>query len=84
MKKNITEKLLNWDAHYVGIKAMKERQQNSITLDEVISLALKHPSFRFAPTIIEAQIPQFMEWGASDLYGNMGYLKNSSLSKPWI
>ena len=84
MKKNITEKLLNWDAHYVGIKATKERQQNSITLDEVISLALKHPSFRFAPTIIEAQIPQFMEWGASDLKGNMGYLKNSYLSEPWI
>jgi hypothetical protein len=83
MKKNTTEKLLNWDAHYVGIKATKERQQNSITLDEVISLALKHPSFRFAPTIIEAQIPQFMEWGVSDLKGNMGYLKNSYLSKPW-
>jgi hypothetical protein len=83
MKKNTTEKLLNWDAHYVGIKATKERQQNSITLDEVISLALKHLSFRFAPTIIEAQIPQFMEWGASDLSGNMGYLKNSYLSKPW-
>lgn len=84
MKKNITEKLLNWDAHYVGIKATRERQQNYITLDEVISLALKHPSFRFAPTIIEAQIPQFMEWGVSDLNGNMGYLKNSYLSKPWI
>ena len=84
MKKNITEKLLNWDAHYVGIKATKERQQNSITLDEVISLALKHPSFHSARTIIEAQIPQFMEWGASDLKGNMGYLKNSYLSEPWI
>lgn len=72
MKKSTTEKLLNWDAHYVGIKATKELQQNSITLDEVISLALKHPSFRFAPTIIEAQIPKFMEWGASDLKGIWG------------
>jgi hypothetical protein len=82
-KKKPTEKLLNWDAHYVGISAMRELQRNSITLEEIISLALKHPSFRSAPTITEDQIPQFMEWGASDLKGNMAYLKNSYLSKPW-
>jgi hypothetical protein len=35
MKKNITEKSLNWGVHFAGIKAMKERQQNCITLDEV-------------------------------------------------
>ena len=83
MKKNDSEKLLSWDVHYAGIKAMREQAQSSITLEEVISLALKHPSFRFAPTIIEAQIPQFMEWGANDLKGNMAYLKNSYLSEPW-
>jgi hypothetical protein len=54
--------LLNWDAHYVGIKATRERQQNFITLDEVISLALQHPSLAFAPTTIEDQIPAFTEW----------------------
>jgi hypothetical protein len=35
VKKKNYEKLLNWDAHYVGIKAMRERQQNCITLDEL-------------------------------------------------
>jgi hypothetical protein len=70
MRKKFTDELLNWDAHYVGIKAMKERQQNFITLDEVISLALKHPSFRFAPTTIEDQIPVFTEWVENALKGS--------------
>jgi hypothetical protein len=83
MKKNTLEKSLNWDAHYVGIKAMREQKQNCIIYGEVISLALKHLSFRFAPTITEDQIPQFTAWGASDLKGNMAYLKNNYLSKPW-
>ena len=80
MKKNTTEKLLNWDAHYVGIKAMKERQQNCITLDELVKevLPLLSP---YVPTITEAQIPQFMEWAGSDLKGNMAYLKIPFLSK---
>ena len=75
----------DWDAFCAGTLDTKPMTvgANYITLDEVISLALKHPSFRFAPTIIEAQIPQFMEWGASDLKGNMAYLKNSYLSEPW-
>jgi hypothetical protein len=62
MRKKFTGELLNWDAHYVGIKATREHQQNCITLDEVISLALKHPSLVFAPITIEAQIPVFTEW----------------------
>jgi hypothetical protein len=70
MRKKFTDELLNWDAHYVGIKAMKERQQNFITLDEVISLALKHPSFRSAPTTIEDQIPVFTEWVENALKGS--------------
>jgi len=70
MRKKFTEELLNWDAHYVGIKATRERQQNSITLDEVISLVLQHPSFRCAPITIEDQIPVFTEWVENALKGS--------------
>ncbi len=75
MKKNTTEKLLNWDAHYVGIKALRELQQKSITLDELVREVLPLLSDS-APIITEAQIPVFTEWGVSDLKGNMGLLKN--------
>jgi hypothetical protein len=71
-----------WDAHYVGIKAMREHQQNCITLDELAKEVLPL-LYRFAPTITEDQIPQFTAWAASDLKGNMAYLKNSYLSKPF-
>ena len=81
-KKKPTEKLLNWDAHYVGISALRERQRNCITLEEVAYEAAVLLS-RYAPITIEDQIPQFMAWGASDLKGNMAYLKSSYLSKPW-
>ena len=81
MKNYATEKLLNWDAHYVGIKATRERQQNCITLDEVISLVLKHPSFRFAPTTIVDQIPVFTEWVVSGSSWNTKSQKKNSLSK---
>jgi hypothetical protein len=60
MKKNATEKLLNWDAHYVGIKATRERQQNYITLDEVAYEAAVL-LFRCVPFTIEEQVPVFME-----------------------
>jgi hypothetical protein len=75
MRKKFSEELLNWDAHYVGIKALKERQQNSITLDELVRevLPLLSP---YAPITIENQIPVFMAWGVSDLKQNMAYLKN--------
>ena len=81
-KKKPTEKLLNWDAHYVGISALRERQRNSITLEEVVDEAMRllSPS---APIITEDQIPQFTAWGASDLKGSMAYLKSSYMSKPW-
>lgn len=75
MKKNTTEKLLNWDAHYVGIKAMREHPANCITLDELAKEALRLLS-AYVPTTIEAQIPVFMEWDESDLRGNMALLKN--------
>jgi phosphoenolpyruvate synthase/pyruvate phosphate dikinase len=74
MKKNTTEKLLNWDAHYVGIKAMREHPANCITLDELVKEVLPLLSVS-APTTIEAQIPVFMEWEENDLKGNMALLK---------
>ena len=61
MRKKNTEKLLNWDAHYVGIKAMRERQQNYITLDELVSEVMPL-LYRYAPITIEDQIPVFTEW----------------------
>jgi hypothetical protein len=82
-KKTPTEKLLNWDAHYVGIKALRERQQKSITLEELVSEVLPLLS-RSAHTIIGGQIPVFTAWDVVDLKGNMAYLKSSYLSKPWV
>jgi hypothetical protein len=58
LKKNVLEKSLNWDAHYVGIKATKERQRNYITLDEV-ALEASRQLFRSVPFTIEEQIPVF-------------------------
>ena len=80
MKRKDTEKLLNWDAHYVGIKAMLERQQNCITLDELVSEVMPLLS-RYAPTIIEDQIPVFTEWDEKDLKGSMRSLRTPFLSK---
>ena len=74
MRKKFTGEPLNWDAHYVGIKAMRERQQNYITLDELVKEVMPLLSVS-APTTIEAQIPVFMEWEESDLKGNMALLK---------
>ena len=59
MKKKNSEKLLNWDAHYVGIKATRERQRNCITLDEV-ALEAARQLFRSVPFTIEEQIPVFI------------------------
>jgi len=74
MKKNTTEKLLNWDAHYVGISALEKRHAKSITLDELVREVLPL-LLDFAPTTIEAQIPVFMEWEENDLKGSMALLK---------
>jgi hypothetical protein len=82
-KKTPTEKLLNWDAHYVGILALRERQQKSITLEELVNEVLPLLS-RSAHTIIGGQIPVFTAWDVVDLKGNMAYLKSSYLSKPWV
>jgi len=80
MKKNATEKLLNWDAHYVGIKATKERQRNFITLDEVAYEAAVQ-LFRFAPITIADQIPQYTEWVVSGSSWNTKSRKKNSLSR---
>ena len=69
-------RLLDWDAHYVGIKAMRERQRNCITLDELLNevLPLLSP---FAHTIIEDQIPVFTKWVESVLKENTESRKNN-------
>jgi hypothetical protein len=59
MKNNVTEKSQIWDAHYVGIKATRVRQQNCITLDE-LALEASRLLFRFVPFTIEEQVPVFM------------------------
>ena len=58
MKKKNSEKLLNWDAHYVGISRSVKLHQNCITLDEV-ALEAARQLFRFVPITIEDQIPVF-------------------------
>jgi hypothetical protein len=81
MKKKNTEKLLNWDAHYVGIKGMKERQQSCITLDELVKevLPLLSP---YAHTTIEAQIPVFTAWVESCLSAPLKSQKKNSWYRP--
>jgi hypothetical protein len=74
-KKKPTEKLLNWDAHYVGISVLRERQRNSITLEELVDEVMPLLS-RSAHTIIGGQIPVFTAWGVEDLKQNMALLKN--------
>jgi hypothetical protein len=62
MRNKKIEKSLNWDAHYVGIKAMKERQQNCITLEELVLEGYRQLSV-FVPFTIEEQVPVFTAWG---------------------
>ena len=80
MKKKNSEKLLNWDAHYVGIKATRERQRNCITLDEV-ALEAARQLYRFVPTTIEEQIPVFTEWVVNGSSKNTESRKNSCWRK---
>ena len=62
-------RLLNWDAHYVGIKATLEHQQNYITLEELLKEVMPLLS-HYAPTTIEDQIPVFTEWVENALKGS--------------
>ena len=77
-----TEKLLNWDAHYVGISALRERQQNCITLEEVVDEVMPL-LYRFAPITIEEQIPVFTEWVENALKQTMPLQKNNYSNKHW-
>jgi hypothetical protein len=81
MRKKSIAKSLNWDAHYVGIKATRERQQNCITLEELVSevLPLLSP---FAPITIEDQIPVFTEWAGRLLSKNIPLRKSNSWYRP--
>ena len=80
MRKRFSDELLNWGAHYVGIKAMRERQQNCITLDELVSEVLPL-LYRYAPSTIEDQIPVFTEWAENALNGSILSRKNSYSKK---
>ena len=80
MKKKSTEKLLNWDAHYAGIKATKERQQNCITLEELCLETLRQ-LYRFAPITIEDQIPVFTEWVVNGSSLNTASQRKNSSNK---
>ena len=81
MKKNTIVKSLNWDAHYVGIKAMREHPANCITLDELVKEVLPLLS-DYAPITIEAQIPVFMEWVESALKGSILLPKKNYWYRP--
>jgi hypothetical protein len=80
MRKKGIAKLVNWDAHYVGIKAMRERQQNCITLDEVAYEAARLLSAS-VPITIEDQIPVFTEWVVNGSSKNTESRKNSCWRK---
>lgn len=64
-------------ASSVTTLATKGLQRNCITLEEVISLALQHPSFRSAPNIIE-EIPVFTDWVESNLSAPLKRQKRNS------
>jgi hypothetical protein len=81
-KKKPSVKLLNWDAHYVGISALKELQRKSITLEEVAYEAAVLLS-RSAPITIEDQIPVFTEWVENALKQSMPLQKNNFSNKQW-
>ena len=80
MKNKNLENSLNWDAHYVGIKATRERQQNCITLDEICLETLRQ-LYRFAPITIEDQIPVFTEWVVNGSSLNTASQRKNFLSK---
>ena len=80
MRKKGIAKLVNWDAHYVGIKAMRERQRNCITLDEV-ALEAARQLFRFVPITIEDQIPVFTEWVVNGSSLNTASQRKNSSNK---
>jgi hypothetical protein len=81
MRKKFSEELLNWDAHYVGIRGMQVRQQNCITLDELLSEVMPLLSL-YAPIITASQIPVFTEWVENALNGSILSRRKNSWYKP--
>ena len=81
MKKNTIVKSLNWDAHYAGIKVMRELPANCITLDELVKEVLPLLSDS-APITIEGRIPVFMEWVESALKGSILLPKKNYWYRP--
>ena len=80
MTKHDLEESQNLGVRYAGIKAMRERQRNYITLDEVVLEAYRQLSV-FAPTTIEDQIPVFTVWVENALKGSTESRKNSCWRK---
>jgi hypothetical protein len=83
MRKKFSAELLNWDAHYVGIKAMRERQRNSITLDELAKEVMPLLSPYVRTTIVD-QIPVFTEWVESNLSAPIKLPKKNYWYRPKI
>ena len=81
MRKKFLGEPLNWDAHYVGIKAMRERQQNCITLEELVKEVMPLLS-HYAPTTTDLQIPVFTEWAGALLKNSTPSPKNNSWYRP--
>ena len=81
MKKKNSEKLLNWDVRYVGIKAMREQNLIYTTFVEVVAeqIVLLSRSAR----ITTQEVAEFTSLDVSDLKGNMAYLKTPFLNKHW-
>ena len=73
-------RLLDWDAHYVGIKVMREHQQNCITLDELAYEATVL-LLAYAPITIEDQIPVFTEWVVNGSSKNTASQRKNSSNK---
>ena len=81
LKKKNTEKLLNWDVHYVGIKAKRVHQQNCITLDEVALEASRLLSL-YVPIITEDKVA-FTAWVERALKEPINYQKKNCLKWSW-
>ena len=81
MKNNATEKSQNLDVRYAGIKAMREQNLIYTTFVEVAAEQIVLLSR--SAHITTQEVAEFTSWGASDLKGNMAYLKMPFLNKHW-
>jgi hypothetical protein len=81
MRKKGIAKLVNWDAHYVGIFNLEKQSVIFTTFVEVVAeqIAQSLASAR----ITTQEVAEFTSLDASDLKGNMAYLRTPYLSKHW-